>query len=69
MRSQIEEPMEEFARKIDVATPSNESEIKGYPVQSEKTQNQRKRDVSGVWDEDFKATSECTGRISHYFPA
>jgi hypothetical protein len=30
MRSQIEESTEEFARKIDVATHSNQSVIKGY---------------------------------------
>jgi hypothetical protein len=30
MRSQIEESIEEFARKIDVATHSKQSVIKGY---------------------------------------
>jgi hypothetical protein len=30
MRSQIEESIEEFDRKIDVATHSNQSVIKGY---------------------------------------
>ena len=32
MRSQIEESIEEFARKIDVATHSNQSVIKGYGI-------------------------------------